>query len=324
MTKIKALREYDKVADYFMVESCSKKQGKNNKNYLDISFKDSTGKIGGKVWNFDTDQSDGFKANDIVYLEGEVSTFNEKLQLTINNIRLKHPAEVVTLSDFVKNSPESGQSMYDRIYNTISEKVKNEELKRLTLAIYSDYHDRLIVYPAAISFHHAEIGGLLRHTLSIMRSVYVLQGVYPFLDIDLLLCGAALHDIGKIEENSQNELGLLNGHTVDGELFGHIVRGTMIIENYAKSMNLTDEKIMLLQHMILSHHGKYEFGSPVTPRFPEAVILHMADDMDAKMYEMEDAFSKVEPGELTEKLYAFDNIRLYRSKLFNLGEGFNE
>ena len=145
---------------------------------------------------------------------------------------------------------------------------------------------------------------------------------YRFLNKDLLLCGAALHDIGKLSEYVANDTGLLKEMTVDGALVSHIIRGAMLVEDYGKRLGTDSEALVLLTHMILSHHGKPEFGSSDTPRIPEAFILHEMDDIDAKIYEMEDALAKVKEGTLTDRQRAFDDARLYRSPMLTVGEEF--
>ena len=155
-----------------------------------------------------------------------------------------------------------------------------------------------------------------------MRGVFYIYQGYKYLNKDLLLTGAALHDIGKLFEYNQNETGLLKEQSVDGALVAHLVRGAMLVEQYGRALGCDAAVTELLVHMILAHHGKPEFGSPVTPRTPEAMVLHMIDDMDAKLYEMQDALSKTAENTLTERTKAFDDVRLYRSSLSGIDEQF--
>ena len=322
--KIKDLSVGNKVAFFLMVDTVSLRTRKGGDNkYLTFSFKDSSGKIGGNYWSVQFREEKLFSANDIVFVEGEVSEFNGQKQLTVNKIRKAEESDNVDKSEFVKTSPRSGEDMYADIMKYVEKVVENEDLKKLTTAIYEDYKERLIKAPAAISFHHAEIGGLLRHSLEMVRSCYVICQVYPFLSKELLVCAAALHDIGKIEENVVNELGLFKEHTVDGELTTHIYRGAMIIEEYAKKLEIDPEIRTLLVHMILAHHGVPEFGSPIPPKFPEAFVLHIVDDMDAKLYEMEDMLGRTEAGKVSEKCKACDDNKLYRSPLMKVAEDFD-
>jgi len=319
--KLKDLEDKQKVDLYLLIDTVDKKKTKGGNDYLTFTFKDKSSKVLANYWNIPDNIFTGYKPNDIVRVLGEAQSYQGKIQISIASIELAKDNVSVSISDFVKSAPYPSEVMYDAIMQYIGQ-VKNEDLKKITTAIYSDYRDQLLVYPAAISFHHAEIGGLLHHTVNMVRNANAITKVYTFLNSDLLICGAALHDIGKIQENVQNEFGLLKEHSVDGELVGHIVRGASIIIEYGNKLDVDKEVVTLLTHMILSHHGKMEYGSPVVPKFPEAEVLHMVDDLDAKMYEMEEVLGRTESGSLSEKVFAFDNSRLYRSDLFTIGDAF--
>ena len=307
---------------FLMIESVAVKQKKSGDKYMSFVLKDKSGKISANYWSPSRADLGAFAANDIVYVESETESYQEKIQLNIRKIRKVQDSDGVGLSDFIKSSPKTGEEMYREVIAYIEKYVDNDDLKKLTLTVYEDYKEKLLTWPAAISFHHAEIGGLLRHTIGVMRGCFYMYQAYRFLNKDLLLCGAALHDIGKLYEYVQNDNGLLKEMTVDGALVSHIIRGAMIIEDYGKRLGTDPEVMVLLTHMILSHHGKPEFGSSVTPRIPEAFILHEMDDIDAKVYEMEDALAKVKEGTLTERQRAFDDARLYRSPMLTVGEDF--
>ena len=307
---------------FLMIESVAVKQKKSGDKYMSFVLKDKSGKISANYWSPSRADLGAFAANDIVYVESETESYQEKIQLNIRKIRKVQDSDGVGLSDFIKSSPKTGEEMYREVIAYIEKYVDNDDLKKLTLTVYEDYKEKLLTWPAAISFHHAEIGGLLRHTIGVMRGCFYMYQAYKFLNKDLLLCGAALHDIGKLYEYVQNDNGLLKEMTVDGALVSHIIRGAMIIEDYGKRLGTDPEVMVLLTHMILSHHGKPEFGSSVTPRIPEAFILHEMDDIDAKVYEMEDALAKVKEGTLTERQRAFDDARLYRSPMLTVGEDF--
>ena len=266
---------------FLMIESVSVKQKKSGDKYLNFVLKDRSGKISANYWSPSRAELGAFAANDIVYVESETESYADKLQLNIKKIRKTQESDGVGLADFIKSSPKSGEAMYWEVLAYIEKYVENEDLKKLTLAIYEDHKEQLLTWPAAISFHHAELGGLLRHTIGVMRGCFYMYQAYRFLNKDLLLCGAALHDIGKLSEYVANDTGLLKEMTVDGALVSHIIRGTMLVEDYGKRLGTDSEALVLLTHMILSHHGKPEFGSSVTPRIPEAFILHEMDDIDA-------------------------------------------
>ncbi len=318
--KISEFVSGDHIRNYFIVDSVTAKSRKSGDQYLYFQFKDKSGRISGNFWSPGKADFDSFNVGDIVFVEAAVETYNDKLMLNIGKVRRTSPDENISPRDLVKSSPKDGETMYGEIVSTLEKYVENVDMKKLTLAIYEAYKDKLTVYPAAISFHHAEVGGLLHHTLGVIKGVFYISQAYRFLNRDLLICGAALHDIGKLFEYSINDTGLIKEVTVDGNLVTHIIRGAMIIEEFGKNLGTDPEVVMLLSHMILSHHGKPEFGSSVVPKFPEALILHEMDDIDAKLYEMEEALSGVPDGAMSDRQRAFDDVRLYRSPLFKISD----
>lgn len=320
--KISEFQSGEHIRCYFIIDNVTAKTRKSGDPYLFFSFKDKSGKITGNFWNPGKGDFEGFSVGDIVFVEAVVETYSDKLMLNVGRLRKAGPSDDVTVRDLVKSSPKDGLTMYAEVTGTIEKLVENPDLKKITLAIYEAYKEDLIRYPAAISFHHAEIGGLLHHTLGVIKGCFYIWQAYKFLNKDLLLCGAALHDIGKIHEYELGDSGLIKQVSVDGNLVTHIVRGAMIVEDFGKRLEIDQEAVRLLTHMILSHHGVPEFGSSVTPKFPEAFILHEMDDIDAKLYEMEDALSGVDEGSMTERQRAFDDARLYRSPLFNISDEF--
>ncbi|HML45949.1 MAG TPA: HD domain-containing protein, partial [Clostridia bacterium] len=171
--------------------------------------------------------------------------------------------------------------------------------------------DALLTFPAAQRLHHAERGGLLHHTLGMLRLARPFVELYPILDRDLLYAGVIAHDLAKISEMFADELGTVSEYTPEGLLIGHLVRGVVNIELVGREEGVDPQTMLLLQHMVLSHHGEPEFGSPRKPMFPEAEILHQIDLIDARMNEMTAALKRVRPGGFTEKIWSLDR-RLYR------------
>ncbi len=321
--KITQLENGDKIDFFYLVDTAQVRKKRDGSSYLSFVFKDKSGKINANFWSPRPGELGMYAANDIVRVKGEARLNGDRLEITVNEIRKKTSEDNVDVTDFIKSAPYPAEVMYNTILQYVS-MVKNEDMRKLTEAIYADYKDKLMTFPAAISFHHAELGGLLHHTVNMVKNAYAIKQVYKYLNLDLLICGAAIHDIGKIAENEENEFGLLSGHTVDGELMGHLVGGAYIVKDYARKLGTDPEVERLLTHMILSHHGKLEYGSPVVPKFPEAMVLNVIDDLDAKLYEMEDALGRTNPGEISERVFAFDNAKLYRSELNEVGEFFEQ
>ena len=191
----------------------------------------------------------------------------------------------------------------------------DEDLKRLCLKTLEDNKEKLLYWPAASKNHHAEFAGLLYHMKRMLDGGKAMCEVYgDMLDKDLLLCGVILHDMEKINEIESDENGIASSYSFEGQLLGHIVQGVKSIEKNCEELGIDEEKKIMLEHMILSHHYEPEFGSPKRPLFPEAEMLHYLDIIDARMYDMEDALRNVEPGEFSERVWTLDNRRIYKRR----------
>ena len=160
--------------------------------------------------------------------------------------------------------------------------------------------------------HHAERSGLLHHMTTMLKAAQAIMGVYPQLNPSLLVAGVIIHDLAKIDEMDADVLGLVSDYSLDGKLLGHIVRGVVNIQLAAQKTGANPGKALLLQHMVLSHHGIPDYGSPMAPKFPEAEVLHTLDTLDARLYEMDEAISRAVPGGFSEKVWGLDNRQLYR------------
>ena len=167
-------------------------------------------------------------------------------------------------------------------------------------------------YPAAMSNHHAEYGGLLYHIKRMMMSANKLCEVYTNLSRDLLVAGVAIHDIEKLNEILSDKNGISPGYSFKGQMLGHIVQGITLVNDLCKELGISEEKAVLLEHMILSHHYEPEFGSPKKPLFPEAEMLHYLDIVDARMFDMEEGLKGVSDGEFGDRVWPLDNRRLYK------------
>jgi 3'-5' exoribonuclease len=214
------------------------------------------------------------------------------------------------MTDFVKSADCEGEVMLEAIYETVNA-FSDEDIKKVVLGMLQDNKEKILTFPAAEKLHHAMMGGLLYHTLSMLKLAQCVSSIYPCIDKDLLYSGVILHDIAKMREYTLNDAGVIDGHTVEGVLLGHLVMGAEDIGRKCDELGVPVEKKYLLQHMIASHHGKPEFGAAVRPGFIEAEVLSQIDLLDANMYEMADAVKDVKPGEFTGRLWMLDNRRLY-------------
>ena len=240
--------------------------------------------------------------------------FNDAQQLRIDRVRAVLESDCVRIEDFIPSADYSGEAMYDTIFDEVNG-FENAQLKRLVLTVLEQNREKLLYWPAAFKLHHSMRGGLLYHTLSILRLAQAAAEVYPSIEKDLLFAGVILHDIAKIQEFDVSEAGVAAGYTVEGTLIGHLVKGAMLIEKTGEELGIDKELLMLIEHMLLSHHGEPEFGAAVRPMFLEAEILSQLDLMDARVYEITQAVSEVQPGEFTPRQWALENRKLYNHGL---------
>ena len=297
----------DKVDGFALVKQAEVKTSTKGGKYLDIDLADKDGEINGKYWDY----TDGeYNPGDLVKVRGTISEYNGRPQMRIELIRLATFQDNVNVADYVKSADYKPEDMFAKICEIIC-RFQDNDLKKICLKVYEDNKEKLLYYPAALRLHHAMLGGLLFHTLSIMTTALKVCEVYPQIDRDLLVAGAALHDIGKLEEIESSTLGVASEYSVDGNLIGHLVRGAFIVRKTGEELQIDEEKIRLLEHMLLSHHGNPEYGAAVRPMFLEASVLNMLDDLDAKIYEISEFASEVEPGTLTQRQWALDNVRIY-------------
>jgi len=299
-----------RVDGYCLVKSVEVKTSSKGDTYLDFTLGDSTGEINGKLWRYNIAEHGEYKANDLVKIRGTISQYNGADQLRIERIRHTIDTDNVCIEDFVRNSGYSSEQMYDELMN-IANNFTDNNLKLIVTEMLSNNRENLLFWPAAFKLHHALRGGLLMHTLSIVRICEGVCGVYPFVDRELLLAGAILHDISKLQEFDVNEAGVADGYTVEGNLLGHIAMGAAQIDKCAERLGVDRKVSVLLQHMVLSHHGEPEFGAAVRPMFIEAEILSEIDLMDARIYEMREAVMAAAPNDFSARVWALDNRKLF-------------
>lgn len=302
------------VEGFCLVKSLEVKKTAKGVPFLDLVLTDSSGEIGAKLWDYKEDVHGGIKLNSLIKIRGTVSMFNDALQLRIDRVRPALESDGVNMEDFVPSADYSGEAMYDYIVETVN-RFENAQLKKLILTVLERNKQNLLYWPAAFKLHHAIRGGLLYHTLSILKLAKAVCDIYPSLERELLYAGVILHDVAKIQEFDVSETGVVSGYTVEGSLIGHLVRGAMNIEKTGEELGTDKELLMLVEHMILSHHGEPEFGAAVRPMFLEAEILSQLDLLDARIYEISQAVSEVEPGDFTPRQWALDNRKLYNHGL---------
>lgn len=295
---------------FWLIKTIDRKTNVKGAPYLDMMLCDKKGEISAKLWDYSEITHGAYEAGDLVKVRATVTQFNGADQLRVEKIRKVTLTDGVNISDFVPTAEYSGEMMLGTIMNVIAS-VEDEELKTLTYALVKDREKDILTWPAAFKLHHAIRGGLLYHTLSILKLAEGVVKLYPSVDKDLLYCGIIVHDLCKIDEFDLNPAGLVSAYSVKGELIGHLVMGAMKIEQKALELGISSEKAMLLEHMVISHHGQPDFGAAVRPMFLEAEILSQLDTLDATVYEITSAVSDVKQGEFTGRMWALDNRKLY-------------
>lgn len=305
------------VDGFCIIKSIDKKTSSKGDTYLDIMLGDSQGEINAKLWRYVPELHGEYAANDLVKIRGLISQYNGQDQLKIEKIRHIYPEDNVNAADFVKAADYSGEDMFDELLS-IADNFSDNDLKTIVTEILKDNRLALLYWPAAFKLHHAIRGGLLLHTLSIVRLAQGVCKVYPFVDSELLISGAILHDIAKLSEFEVASTGIATGYSVEGNLLGHLTMGAMVINKYAEKLNINPKTAMLLEHMVLSHHGEPEFGAAVRPMFIEAELLSELDLMDSRIYEMQEAVSATKAEDFSGRIWAMDNRKLYNHSRIDL------
>jgi len=281
------------VDDIFALSKKSLAQKKDGNNFLNVTLTDKTGNIKGVVWDNVDEISANVKTGDFVHVEGNISEYNGSLQLVIKKMKMC-PAELMPdSSDFIARTPRNTDSMFDRLVKMVNNFIKDKYLKQLLEAFWNDkdFVRKFKDAPAAKKMHHNYIGGLLEHTLSMATLVEKITGHYSGIDMELLMTGAIFHDIGKIREFDYAKSVI--DYSDEGRLLSHIVIGCQMIDEKIREIrDFPEEKALLLRHMIISHHGAREFGSPELPKTIEAVLLNYIDEIDAKVNGIRDFMSK--------------------------------
>lgn len=282
MRYINDFKPGDRIAGIYLCKQKTEATTRNGKPYENVVLQDKTGSIDAKIWDPDSEGIGTFDALDYVDITGEVTTFNNALQLTIRRLRCAREGEYDP-GDYLPVSSYDNDEMYESLLKLIAS-VGNRHLSGLLHRFFIGDQDFVKIFrkaSAAKSVHHGFIGGLLEHTLSVGRFCDFLAKAYPFLNRDLLITAALLHDIGKTRELSAFPE---NDYTDEGQFLGHIIIGTLMVEEKLKELpefpSLLRQELI---HCILAHHGEYEFGSPKKPAIAEALALNMADNTDAKM-----------------------------------------
>ena len=294
---------------FLLVRAAAQRTSSNGGKYLDMTLCDLSGEVNAKMW-------DGLAqppaVAQVVRLRGMMLEYNGRPQLRVDKMRAAAETDDYDMDVLTPCAPYPPDEMLDAILSRANA-IRDDQMKALVLRRLEECGDRLRYYPAASKLHHAERSGLLHHTSTMLRAAEAICGIYPTLDADLLAAGVILHDLCKVTEMDADEIGMVSDYTAEGMLIGHLVQGVAELNRLGRELDVRPELLMMLEHMVLSHHDLPEYGSPKPPMFPEAEVLHVLDLLDARMFEMNRELQNALPGGFTERIWSL-NRKLYRRK----------
>lgn len=289
MKFINEIKEDEHVVEHYLCKEKQSLKSKNGKTYFSLKLQDKTGTVNAKVWDLNKDIQ-SFEQNDFIKIDAVALTYQNEIQLKVTKIRRSQEGEYDP-KEYIPSTDKNISELYDELLKIV-DTINDNYLKKLLKIILIDntvIKERIKTHSAAKSMHHSYLGGLIEHILSVTQTCEFLAGRYKYVNRDLVVAGAIMHDIGKIYELSPFPE---NDYTDEGQLLGHITIGVELATDASKQIeNFPKDTLNLLKHLILSHHGELEFGSPKKPATIEAAILHVSDNLDAKIKMYEEAIT---------------------------------
>ena len=309
MKLIKELVDGDRLILQALVGQTSQGTNKSGTPYLNVELRDSSGSLPSKKWEIDDEDKDIFVSGNIVEVMIEIITYNDSLQGKI--IRAKSlSVDEVDVTRFIKTPPVAKEELIER-FNKLVNSIKDKDCKAILDYFIKKFGQKIYDAPAAISVHHEFGSGLLMHSVSLAEHADYFSKYYKDINRDLIVTGALIHDFGKMIEL---EGPAVYRYSVEGKLLGHISIMCGELRIAQKELGITSEIPLLLEHIILSHHGQLAFGSPIMPLTREALLISMIDNLDSRMLVLDKAYEDVGKGEFTQKIYSLDNRSFYKAK----------
>ena len=308
MKLISELNDHEHIEGQFLVGNVSKGVNTNGGAYLSVELRDASGSIVGKKWDATPLDEQIFVVGNVINIAGETNKYKEQLQLKVLSAELVS-LEEIDVEKFVKAPPVSKETLIKRFNDHVAS-IKNEDCLKILKYMIDKFGEKIFSYPAAVSIHHEYSSGLLMHSVTMADLANYLCPIYD-CDHDLMITGCLLHDLGKIIEL---EGPIVYKYSLEGKLLGHISIMCAEVRKAAEELKIESEIPLLLEHMILSHHGQQEFGSPVMPFTKEALLLSLIDNLDSKMVVVNKALSDVEEGSFSNKVFPLDNRAFYKAK----------
>lgn len=310
MVKINEFEEHMKLQQPLLVKDVKNGTTSKGSPYLSLILQDNTGTIDGKYWDVKENEQALVQAGKILKFNFEVLLYKDKLQLRMNHVE-EISEDEYNLEDFVISSDHSEVERRS-LTQSLIDSIQNDVYRKLVIGMLSYVGDKFFTFPAASKIHHGWKGGLSDHSLSMAILADELCKHYPQLDRDLLVSAALIHDVGKTAELSGP---VTTEYTLEGKLEGHISLANAWLSEVSEKLGVQErEEIVLMHHMILSHHGKMEYGSPVAPMIIEAEALYLIDNMDARLTSLKMALDAIKPGTWTSRMFQFENRQFYKHK----------
>jgi len=305
-TRIIDLKDGEKYSVIFaLIEKVDKKIASNGSAYLDIVLQDRTGTISTKKWDASEEDVKQFTEGNIVKISGHCGMYRENLQFTIKTIELHNSMDI---AHFLPSAPLTKEELFDEIHPYILDITENT-YRRIVSFLLTKFEKQFYVFPAASKNHHEYVSGLAHHVLSMLKLAEQVCVLYPEINKSLLYAGVILHDIGKVKELSGN---ISTTYTFEGKLLGHITIAVNEIEKASVELGIEGEEVVLLQHLILSHHGKMEYGSPKLPQIREAEVLNFLDNFDSRMNMLDKELNDVEEKTFSKRVRSMENRSFYK------------
>jgi len=312
-TRISELKNGETISGIFILKGAEIRVTSNRKTYIDMVLSDSTGEIPAKWWDSGEEQFAALVPNKLYSVSARVDMFRDTLQLIIEKMEIAGEEDQKRIAEFVRAAPREPGEMLSEVYSYTA-RIRSPEIRNIVMYLLDKKEEKLAYWPAAKLLHHSVRSGLLYHMVRMLKCAEALSGVYEGINTDLLFAGVIIHDIAKIGELEANELGIAE-YTKEGKLLGHIVMGVEEIDKAGRETGASEEAVLLLKHMVVSHHYEPEYGSPRKPMFLEAELLHYIDMIDARVYDYQNAVKDLEPGSFSDPVWSLDKRSIYKPML---------
>lgn len=310
-SNISTMKTGDRVEGFYILKATYPKTTVNGKPFLSMTIADRSGEIEGVVWDY-AGPIGTADAGKVIKIRGNISEYRSTLQVTAEQICLATDDDPVDVSALVPVAPIDRDKMMDEVVELLHS-IEDSDYKAICLELLNRHEEEFKKIPAAKSVHHGFLSGLLMHTGNMMKLANFLAGQYAdTVNRSLLLAGTFAHDLQKETEFTFSQLGLVTEYSIKGKLLGHLVMGAQELAEIANELDVPEEKSVLLQHMVLSHHGQPEFGAAVVPQCAESELLSYIDMIDSRMEIYREEFANMKTGEFSDRIFALDGKRVYK------------